>query len=323
MNIKKEIQRIMHDEINVLHKIVLHIDKSYEKAINLILKSKGKVIVTGVGKSGHIANKIAATLSSTGTPSIFLHPTEAVHGDLGIVNKNDILICISKSGESEELFNVILSLKKRGVKIIGITSDIKSTLAEKSDVVLNLMVDKEACPYDLAPTTSTTASLLIGDALAITLMKIKKFKPEDFALFHPAGKLGRRLLFKVEDIMRKGKDNPIIKINDTVKNMLIEITRKHAGAISVIDKNNKLLGLVTDYDIRRAIESGKNIFLLCIKDIMNKNPKYIFNNEKASAAFNVMENNNRPFSMMPVLDEKTKKVVGMLHIHDILSKKII
>jgi arabinose-5-phosphate isomerase len=321
MNIKQEIKKVMSDEISVLKKIVLHVDNSYDKAINLILKNKGKVVITGVGKSGHIANKIAATLSSTGTPAIFLHPTEAVHGDLGIVSKNDILICISKSGESEELFNVILSLKKRGVKIIGITSNEKSTLAKKSNVVLNLLVDKEACPYDLAPTTSTTASLLIGDALAITLMKIKKFQPEDFALFHPAGKLGRRLLLEVHDIMRKGKDNPIIKINDSVKNMIVEITRKHSGAISVVDKNNKLLGLVTDYDIRRIIEKGENIFSLKINDIMNKNPKYIFSDEKAITAFNIMENNNRPFSVLPVCDRKNKKVVGMIHLHDLISLK--
>jgi len=244
-----------------------------------------------------------------------------VHGDLGIVAKDDVILAISKSGESDEMLDMLPALKKIGVTIIALTAEKKSLLARKADIVLWMPIKQEACPYNLAPTTSTTTALAIGDALAITLMKLRNFRPEDFALFHPGGTLGKRLLLKVADIMRGGIHNPIIHSNDSIEKMLLEITRKRAGAVFVVDNVGKLCGLVSDYDIRRILEQKKNIFTVSITAMMNTHPRFVFSDEKVSEALSIMENKKRPFSMMPVLDRKTKKVVGMIHIHDILIEE--
>ncbi|MCX5782700.1 MAG: KpsF/GutQ family sugar-phosphate isomerase [Elusimicrobia bacterium] len=319
MNIIKEVLKVIEIEKKTIEDLSRHIGKEYKKTVEMIFKCKGKVIVTGIGKSGLIAQKIASTFVSTGTLAVYMHTADAMHGDLGIVEKKDIVIAIGKSGESNELLAILPVIKKIGAKVISITANSSSTLSKYSDVILYTKIEKEACPLDLAPTCSTTAALVVGDALAVALMKMRHFKKKDFALYHPGGKLGKRLLLTVGDIMRSGERNPVIKINDTVKNMLFTITEKMSGAVSVVDKNGKLKGLVADYDIRKTIERGENLFKKKISEIMKPDPLYIFPNIKASKALEIMENRDKPISLLPVVD-KNKKVIGMLHIHDILAK---
>ncbi|MFH1283572.1 MAG: KpsF/GutQ family sugar-phosphate isomerase [bacterium] len=319
MDIVGEIKRVIKQENDTISRLLHTVGSEYKKAVEMIYRCKGKIILTGIGKSGIIAQKITATMVSTGTPAVYVHPTEGMHGDLGIVQKNDVIIALGKSGESSELLGVLLTIKKIGVKIIAITANKESTLAKKSTIVLWTKVEREACPFNLAPTNSTTAALVIGDALSLALMKMRRFRKRDFALYHPGGLLGKRLNLTVGDVMRKDEQNPVVKVNDTVKHMLAVITEKMAGAVSVADKKGKLKGLVTDYDIRKIIESGKNIFKMKIKDIMNPNPSRINARTKAATALEMMEKRERPISLMPVVDNK-EKVIGMIHVHDILSK---
>ena len=320
MNILDEIDRVFRHEIDTLAKVRESLDGSYAKAAKLLFECSGKVVVTGMGKSGYVAQKIAATMVSTGSPAIFLHSSEGTHGDVGIIKEGDILLAISKSGETEELLNVLLYVKKMGVPVISITTRSKSALARSSDLVLLTPVDEEACPLNLAPTSSTTAALVVGDALALALMKMRGFKAEQFAVLHPGGQLGKRLLITVGDIMRAGENNPVINAKDTVRQMLYEITRKQSGAISVVDDEDNLLGLVTDFDIRRVLEQGDDISSFSIPDLMNKNPTYICSDEKAITALELMEKREKPFLVVPVLDRQSKKVVGMIHIHDLVAK---
>lgn len=319
MDIIKEVIKVVESEKNAIAGLEKHIGNEYKKAVEMLFRCKGKVILTGMGKSGMIAQKIAATMVSTGTLAVYLHPADGMHGDLGIVKKNDVVLAIGKSGESDELLGILPVIKKIGAKVISITANMNSTLSSYSDVVLYTRVVKEACPLDLAPTCSTTAALVVGDALAVTLMKMRNFRAKDFALYHPGGKLGKRLLLTAGEIMRTGERNPLIKINDTIKNMLFVITEKMAGAVSVVDNKGRLTGLVTDYDVRKVIERGENIFKKSIKDIMNTDPQYIYPNLKASKVLEIMENREKPISLLPVVS-KNKKVVGMIHIHDILSR---
>lgn len=322
VDIRSEIKKVIDIEIKGLVDLKEKIGHQYEDALKIILnctgKSNGKVVITGIGKSGIAAKKIASTMSSTGTPAVFIHPSEAMHGDLGIVNSSDVIIAIGKSGESSELNVLLPFLKKIKVKIISITSNKNSPLAKISDVIIDIGDIKEACPFNLAPTSSVTASIVIGDALAIMLMKLRDFKIEEFAFFHPGGRLGKRLNLLVSDIMIKGENNPVINTTVTVHNMLIVITEKRAGAVSVIDKKGKLIGLVTDFDIRRILEQDKNIFKLKISDIMNNNPIFIHDNEKAFTALEKMENREKPITVLPVLNKK-KIVVGMVRMHDLIN----
>lgn len=318
MRISEMIKDIIRIEKDTIDKLLVSVNKEYEKAINLILKCKGKVILTGIGKSGLIAKKIAATMASTGTPAIFMHPAEGMHGDLGIVQKNDIIIALSKSGESNELNGIINALKKIGTKIISITANTHSKLATSSDVTLYTKITKEACPFNLAPTNSTTAALVIGDALAIVLMKLRKFSQKDFALYHPGGKLGRSLLLTVGDLMRYGERNAIVNIHDTIKNMISILTNKMCGAVLVVDNKNKLKGLVTDYDIRKVVENKEDIFKKKISDIMNPKPTTVTPDIKAITALEIMEKRKKPISLLPVVN-KSKKAVGIIHLHDIIA----
>ncbi len=299
--------------------IVRHLDDRYVQALTLMYNCPGKVIVTGVGKSGIIARKIAGTLSSTGTPSIFLHPTDALHGDLGAVQKRDVILALGKSGESTELNDILPVMKKIGVKIIAISATRRSALADHADVLLYTEIRKEACPLNLAPTNSTTAALVVGDALAITLMKMRDFKPEEYALFHPGGKLGKQLLLTVGDLMRTGSRNPVVRENDSVKNLLTIMTQKMAGAAAVVNRTGKLTGLVTDFDVRQIIESGENIFSKSIPEIMNAHPTAVTPEIKAIDALQLMEKRKKPISLLPVVD-KRGRAAGLIHIHDILSK---
>ena len=302
MNILEELDRVFDLEIDTLGKVRQCLDGSHIRAAELLFACTGKVIVTGAGKSGLVAQKIASTMVSTGSPAVFLHPGDGLHGDVGIIGEGDVVVAISKS------------------PIISVTASPESTLGRNSDLVLFTPVDEEACPLNLAPTSSTTAALVLGDALAMALMKMRGINPEQFALFHPGGQLGRRLLLTVADIMRAGENNPVIQAEDTVRNMLSQITGKRSGAVSVVDGQGQLLGLITDYDIRKVLEQGLDVFSVRLTDIMNKGVTHIYSDEMAVAALNLMENRDKPFLLLPVLDRETGKVVGMIHIHDLVAR---
>ncbi|MDR0675980.1 MAG: KpsF/GutQ family sugar-phosphate isomerase [Elusimicrobiota bacterium] len=319
MNIQKILKSVFEKEIQTLNNVKDNIDVFYEKVIKLIFESKGKLIIVGVGKSGLIAKKIVATLISTGTPAFFLHPTEALHGDFGIVSKDDVIIAISKSGNSKEIVDIIPIVKRFGAKVIALTANKNSKLAEKADYILYMPINDEACPFNLVPTCSTTATLVIGDAIAIALMKLKNFNLDDFAIFHPGGELGKKLTLKVSDIMRVGENNAFININDSIEKMFIELSRKMVGAVAVVDENDFLKGIITDFDIRKIFQQKKNIYSLSIADIMNKKPLFVYSDEMAYDAIEFMKNRKKPISVVLVLDKKSKKFVGILHIHDIIG----
>jgi len=319
MDILAEINRVMELEGRALARVRERVGPAYEEAVRLIYACTGKVIVTGMGKSGIIAQKIAATMVSTGTPAMFLHPAEGLHGDIGIARKDDVIIAISKSGESDELSSLLPAIRQIGARVIAITVKSDSTLAKQADIVLQTPIEEEACPLNMAPTCSTTAALVVGDALAIALMKLRNFQPEDFALLHPGGQLGKRLLLTVGDIMRSREANPIIRVTASLREMLYEITSKRAGAVSVVDEAHHLLGLVTDYDIRHVLERGGDIFSMTISDIMNKTPTFVYTDEKAIRALEIMEKREKPFLVLPVLDRQ-EKVVGMIHLHDLVAR---
>lgn len=274
------------------------------------------MVLTGIGKSGLICKKIAATFASTGTPAFFLHPGDAAHGDLGMVRGDDTVIAVSNSGETAELLNIVPIIKSFGIPVIAITNNSESSLARFSDVTLLLHVEKEACPLGLAPTTSTTATLALGDALAVTLMKLKGFKSEDFARFHPGGKLGIRLS-KVKDIMRKGDDIPVVSPSTSLKEVIYEISSKKLGATVVVE-DRKLVGIITDGDLRRAFEKGVN-FDTRAKDIMTENPKTIREDIFAEKAVEIME--KYKITVLPVVDENGQ-ITGIIHLHDILGRRI-
>lgn len=315
----RQIKDILKSQGKNLADMAGRINRNYQEAVSTIYRCKGKLIVTGIGKSGLIAQKIASTFSSTGTPSIFLHPAEALHGNLGIVNKNDVVFAIGKSGESEEVLAILPSIIKIGAKIISLTNNGHSSLARESDIVLEMSITREVCPYDLAPTTSTTVAMAIGDAIAITLMKMRKFGPDNFAIYHPGGLLGKRLLLKVSDVMRGGKKNPVVHIDASIHTLLAEISRKWTGAANVVDSKGKLLGLVTDYDVRQIILKRKSLMDMKIKNLMNTRPTTVYADESAMRAVQLMEIRKKPFTILPVVDRK-KKSVGMVHLHDLVLK---
>lgn len=319
-NLLDEILRVFDIEIDALTRVRKSLGPAYADAVKVIFDCKGKVIVTGVGKSGLIGQKIAATMASTGTPAIFLHPADGMHGGLGVVQAGDVVIAIGKSGESEELVAILPTLRTIGARVIAITGNPDSTLARSADLVLEADAGMEACPMNLAPTSSTTVALVVGDALAVALMKLRDFRPENFALYHPGGQLGKRLLLTVGDIMRSGAENPAIRVTATTREMLVEMTSKRLGATSVVDDTGALLGLVTDYDIRRVLELGQDLFSMTIVDVMNSAPSYTFSDEKAVAALELMEHREKPFLLLPVLNRETRKVVGMIHLHDLFAR---
>ena len=319
-NLLEEILRVFDIEIDALTRVRKAVGPAYTEAVRIIFECSGKVIVTGVGKSGLIGQKIAATLASTGTPAIFLHPADGMHGGLGVVMRGDVVIAIGKSGESDELITILPPLRTIGARVIAITGNADSTLARNADIVLVADAGMEACPMNLAPTSSTTVALVVGDALAIALMKLRDFQPENFALYHPGGQLGKRLLLTVGDVMRSGAQNPIIHVNATTREMLLEMTSKRMGATSVVDDDGTLRGLVTDYDIRRVLERAQDLFSMTIVEVMNPTPSYTFSDEKAAAALEQMENREKPFLLLPVLNRETRKVVGMIHVHDLFAR---
>jgi arabinose-5-phosphate isomerase len=313
----KEVIRIERDALSLL---LSRIDQRFEKACELLTKSKGRAIVTGMGKPGFIAQKISATLSSTGTPSLFLHPAEALHGDLGRVMKEDVVIALSNSGQTEEIVKLLPVIKKIGAKLIALTGNPKSLLAQYSDIVLDVSVKKEACSLNLAPTASTTVMLAMGDALAIALLEKKGFKAEDFALYHPGGNLGKKLLLTVSEIMRKGRTNPIVSEKMLLKDVLYRITEARAGSATVVDKNKKLIGIFTDGDLRRHLRESENILNKPVRDLMTKNPVSISQHKLAAEALEILR--SKKIDEMPVVDEK-KRPIGLLDVQDLLKAGIV
>ena len=314
-----EIRRVLAIEIEGLQHVLDGVDANFSKAVMAIRNCTGKVIVTGVGKSGIIASKIASTLSSTGTPAVFLHPAEALHGDVGLVQDGDIAIALGKSGESAELSSLLNVLRRMGVFLVALTGSKDSTLGQLSDIVVNVDVPHEACPLNLAPTASSTAALAVGDAIAIALMKLRDFSVDQFASRHPGGQLGRRLTLTVSEVMRSGKYNPTVSRDDSIRTMLIRITEGQAGAVSVVDDNGRLTGIITDFDIRRVLESEGNIFDLTVPDLMNPKPTSVSHVAKAAEALTVMSlHPGKRTAVLPVVDEDSR-VVGMLHLADLVS----
>ena len=287
----------------------------FSAAIEAVFKCKGKVVISGVGKSGLVAQKIVATFNSTGTHSVFLHSADSIHGDLGIVEDDDVVILISKSGESEEIKNVVPYLKNLKTKIILITGNLKSALAKNSDIVIDASVKVEACPHNLAPTSSSTVTLIIGDALAVALLQKRGFTREDFAFLHPGGVLGRKLLLKVEDIMVKDKDIPVVKKDAKLKDVIYEMSSKRLGC-AVVMNNNRIEGFITDGDIRRLLENDVEVRTVLAKDLMNKKPKTIQRQTLAKTALEIMEKNK--ITQLIVVD-KSKKLCGILHIHSLIE----
>ena len=313
MNTKESIKEVIELEIKALEDLANAVDESFEKAVEAILATKGKVIVTGMGKSGHIGNKIAATMSSTGTTTVFMHPSEALHGDLGMVESSDILLMLSKSGESDEMIALIPSLKKIGCSYIAITANPESTMAKNADLVLLTPIEKEACALNLAPTCSTTSALVLGDALAVTLMKAKDFTPQDFALYHPAGRLGKRLLFLVNDLMHKDDENPIVPEETAFDDLLVAISK---GGVCVVGPAGEFCGLITGFDIRKAFGEVDDLKSLVAKDIMNANASCVASGTYAIECLTEMRDSKKPLNLMPVLDDG--KVVGVITLQDLV-----
>lgn len=313
----KEVLRI---EAQAISSLIKRVDANFEKAVKLILACKGKVVVTGMGKPGFIGAKISATLSSTGTPSLYLHPADAIHGDLGRVTKDDIVVAISNSGETEEILRLLPTLKKIGAGLIAMVGNTKSTLARHSDVVLNVGVEKEACPLNLAPTASTTAMLAMGDALAIALLEQHGFKEEDFAFYHPGGSLGKRLILKVEDIMRKGKSNPIVKEDTKIKDVLLKITEARAGSASVINKKGILVGIFTDGDLRRHLGVDPALPVRRVREVMTKSPITISKDMLAADAFRILR--EKKIDEIPVVNDK-KRPIGLIDVQDLLKAGLV
>ena len=297
-----------------------NLNKSFLKVIDTIFRCKGRIVVTGMGKAGIIGQKFSATLSSTGSSSFWLHAAEAVHGDLGSVREDDVVVVLSYSGETDEIKNLIPFIKKIGAKIIAITGNIKSSLARYADGVVNVRVDKEACALGLAPTTSTTAMLAICDAISVVLQKIKGFKEKDFAFFHPRGSLGRKLLLKVRDIMRKGKLNPIVSEDALVKEVILKITSAHAGAAAIVNKEKKLTGIFTDGDLRRNLGKYPQLLKKKVKTVMTKSPIVVCDDDLASEVLKILE--KKKIDEVPVVDRDCHPA-GMLDIQDLIAAGII
>ena len=314
--IKKQIIEVLKIEAQGILEIADKIDDNFVKLVDVIYESKGRVIFSGIGKSGLIGKKIVATLNSTGTVSVFLHPVEAVHGDLGLVSKDDVFIALSNSGETSELNALIPKIQTLGCVIVSFTGKIGSTLAKNSDIVIDVGVKKEACPLGLAPTTSTTALLAAGDALAVVLINKKKFKETDFKKVHPGGSLGQRLSSSVKDLMISSDNSPVININETIPSMIETIDKFRLGAV-LVEENKKLKGIVTDGDIRHLVAGNKLSDKLTIEDIMTENPKSVFHETPVYDALYLME--QFQITVLPVTDN-TGAIIGILHLHDILGK---
>lgn len=311
-----DIKKVIQIERKALASLEKRINGSFAEAVDVIYKCKGRVVVTGIGKSGIIAQKIVATFNSTGTPAVFMHSADAVHGDLGIIRRGDVVICISKSGDTQELIQLLRAVQDLEVKVISITGDTASKLKELSDIVLDASVENEACPFNLAPTTSTTTALVTGDALAVALLKKKDFTREEFAMLHPGGVLGRKLLLRVKDLMVRADAIPVVSESTNFKDIVFEISSKRLGCTCVVDSRKKLKGIITDGDIRRTLGKNGNISLIKAKDIMNPNPKTINENMLGETALELME--KYTITQLIIVDRK-KIPKGVVHMHDLVK----
>ena len=307
-------------EANSVLKLKERLGDDFVRAIDIIYSSKGKVVVTGMGKSGLVGRKIASTLCSTGTPAVFLHPAESTHGDSGIISRNDVVIAISNSGETQELLNLLPLVMRFGVPLIGITGGLNSTLAQKSDVVLDISVEREACPLNKAPTASTTVTLAMGDAIAVCLLKKRGFTYEDFLLYHPSGALGKGILYKVGELMVKDERLPIVSQDVNFSDAIKIVSEKRLGTALLVDNNNKLTGVLTDGDIRRAVIKYPSAASLKVSEVMTKNPKTIGINELCAKALAIMEKHS--ITSLAVVDENNVPI-GLLHIHDLLKAGVV
>jgi arabinose-5-phosphate isomerase len=316
-----EARRVIRIEAEALSAMAERIDESFTKAVELILASAGRVIVSGMGKSGLVGQKIASTMASTGTPAFFLHPAEGIHGDLGMIMTGDVVIAISNSGETEEILRILPSIKRLGAHLIGMSGNPTSNLARSSDVYLDVSVAEEACPLGLAPTASTTATLAMGDALSVALLVKRGFKAEDFAIFHPGGSLGKKLILRVEDLMHSGEAIPLVQEQTLMKAALFVITDKGLGVTGVCDENGALRGVITDGDLRRALEKGFDILNRSAAEIMKQGPLRIRRSELAAAALQIME--QRAITSLFVFDDDVSAApCGIIHLHDILKAGI-
>jgi arabinose-5-phosphate isomerase len=316
----KRAREVLETEAAAVRCLKGRLGKEFSEAVDLLFKCRGRIVVSGMGKTGIIAQKFSATLASTGSPSLFLHLAEAAHGDLGKVASDDVVVVLSNSGETQEVKQLLPFLKKIGSGIIALTGNTASSLAKYSDVVLDVSVKKEACPLNLAPTASTTACLAMADALAVCLLELKNFKEKDFARFHPGGALGRRLLLTVEDIMRKGTANPVVDENMKVSEVLLRITRCRAGAASVVDRSGRLIGIFTDGDLRRNLEADLSLPSRLIRDVMTKNPLTVKKGMLAAEALRILE--QRKIDEVPVVDEK-RRPAGLLDVQDLLRAGVM
>lgn len=314
----KQAKEVLKIEAQGILSLVDRVGPEFEKAIETIMKAKGRVILAGMGKSGLVARKIAATLNSTGTPSQFLHPAEAIHGDLGMVTSDDVVVAISNSGQTTEINNILPMLKKIGAKIIGFTGGMDSPMAEACDLVIDVGVEREACPMGMAPTASTTAALAMGDALAVVLINRRHFNQDDFKRFHPGGSLGERLAVKVREIMLTNDRIPMVPLGSKVQQVIEEIDAKKVGATLIIGKDRKLAGIVSDGDLRRALLRHKNIHGMKIEDIMSPSPKTIDESQTAAEALGLMELN--AITHLVIVD-RHNRVKGVVHLHDLLGRK--
>jgi arabinose-5-phosphate isomerase len=313
-------KKVLLQEAAALQKISDLLDERFEKCVEAILQLKGRVVITGVGKSAIIANKIVATLNSTGTPALFMHAADAIHGDLGMVQQDDLIICISKSGNTPEIKVLVPLLKRSGAQLAALVCNTDSYLARQADFVLNATIDQEACPNNLAPTTSTTVHMALGDALAVCLVEARGFTSQDFARLHPGGSLGKQLYLRVSDIY-PDNEKPVVFEEDSLEKVIMEISSKRLGATAVLNADGALQGVITDGDLRRMLERKEDFTKLKAKDLMSRNPKTVCAGDYAVKALNVMQANN--ISQLIVLDEKELKVVGFVHIHNLMKEGII
>jgi len=312
-------KRVLEVEARAIEALVKRLDERFEKAIGLLYACSGKVVVSGMGKSGLIGQKIAATLASTGTPAFFVHPAEGLHGDLGMLARGDVVIAISNSGETEEILKLLPFLKRLDIPVIALTGRTHSTLAKHSDVVLDVSVNEEACPMGLTPTASTTATLAMGDALAVALLQKRGIKEEDFAQFHPGGSLGRRLLLRVRDLMHAGDAIPRVLDQAVGRDIILEMTRKKLGMTTVVGQEGQLLGVITDGDLRRCLERGVDMMASTAGSLASKNPKTIGQDELAAKAVKTMEE----FSITSLVVTEEGRVAGVIHLHDLLKSGIV
>jgi len=305
-------------ETQSVAKLKERVGRNFVEAVNIILSCRGRVVVTGMGKSGIVGKKIASTLASTGTPAFFLHPAEGIHGDLGMVTQEDVVLAISYSGETDEVVRLIPIIKKIGAKLLSLTGEPNSTLGRNSLVVMDVSVEREACPLNLAPTSSTTATLAAGDALAVVLAEARQFGREDFAFFHPGGALGRRLMLRVRDVMRTGTDIPVVCEDVTMQEAIEEMTRKGLGCTTVVDENGRLVGIITDGDLRRLLHKTDNPLKMRARDVMTRKPKTIEADQLAAKAVEKMEKN--AITSLVIVDDEDK-IVGIVHLHDLLGRE--